>query len=69
MHGRSRPYRVTVRYAEPLTALVIGFNDKCDAVVATVVAEARDMAAAESAALDFLNGDLVLRWIERELGI
>jgi hypothetical protein len=36
-------------------------------VVATAVAA--DVAAAERAALAFLNGDLVLRWAERELGL
>jgi hypothetical protein len=36
-------------------------------VVATVVAD--DVAAAERAALGFLNGDLVLRWAGKELGL
>jgi len=67
MKGRSRPYRVTMAYAPARTALAIAFNDKCDVVVATVVAS--DMAAAERAALSFLNGDLVLRWAEKELGL
>jgi hypothetical protein len=67
MNGRSRPYRVTRSSAPPRSALAIAFNDKCDVVVATVVAD--DMAAAERAALSFLNGDLVLRWAERELGL
>src|SRR5262245_1438857 len=67
MTGRSRPYRVAMPYAPPRTALAIAFNDKCDVVVATVVAA--DVTAAERAALAFLNGDLVLRWAERELGL
>ena len=67
MKGRSRPYRVTMAYAPARSALAIAFNDKCDVVVATVVAS--DMAAAERAALAFLNGDLVLRWAEKELGL
>jgi hypothetical protein len=67
MNGRSRPYRVAMPYAPPRSALAIAFNDKCDVVVATVVAA--DVAAAERAALAFLNGDLVLRWAERELGL
>ena len=49
MNGRSRPYEVTMPYAAPRTALAIGFNDKCDVVVATVVAT--DVPAAERAAL------------------
>ena len=67
MNGRSRPYQVTIPYGEPRTALALAFNDKCDVVVATVVAD--DIPAAERAALGFLNGDLVLRWVERELGL
>ena len=67
MQGRSRPYQVAMRYGSPRTALAIAFNDKCDVVVATVVAG--DVAAAERAALGFLNGDLVLRWAEKELGL
>jgi len=67
MKGRSRPYQVAMRYGSPRTALAIAFNDKCDVVVATVVAD--DVAAAERAALGFLNGDLVLRWAEKELGL
>ena len=67
MNGRSRPYQVAVPYASPRSVLAIAFNDKCDVVVATVVAEQAQ--AAERAALDFLNGDLVLRWAETELGL
>jgi len=69
MKGRSRPYHVTISYASPRTALAIAFNDKCDVVVATVVADKTRIPAAEVAALEFLNGDLVLRWAERELGL
>ena len=69
MNGRSRPYLVEMRYAAPVTALAIGFNDKCDVAVATVVAERKQLALAERLALDFLNTDRVLRWAERELGI
>jgi hypothetical protein len=69
MNGRSRPYRVAIPYTSPRTALAIAFNDKCDVVVATVVADQSRIPAAERAALDFLNGDLVLRWAETELGL
>jgi hypothetical protein len=67
MNGRSRPYQVAIPYAAPRSVLAIAFNDKCDVVVATVVAD--HIPTAEPAALGFLNGDLVLRWVERELGI
>ena len=67
MNGRSRPYQVAIPYAAPRNVLAIAFNDKCDVVVATVVAD--HIPTAEPAALGFLNGDLVLRWAERELGL
>jgi hypothetical protein len=69
MSGRSRPYRVAIPYEVPRIVLAIAFNDRCDVVVASVVAAREHIAAAERAALDFLNGDLVLRWAERELGL
>jgi hypothetical protein len=69
MNGRSRPYEVKMPYAAPRTALAIAFNDKCDVVVATVVAARGQLAQAERAALEFLNSDLVLRWTEQELGL
>ena len=70
MNGRSRPYQVDdALRSRRARQLAIAFNDKCDVVVATVVADRGRLAAAERAALDFLNGDLVLRWAERELGL
>jgi hypothetical protein len=69
MSGRSRPYHVSMRYGAPRTAIAIAFNDKCDVVVTTVVAERNLTSAAEGAALEFLNSDLLLRWVEKELGL
>jgi hypothetical protein len=69
MSGRSRPYRVAMRYGAPRTAIAVAFNDKCDVVVTTVVAERHLLPTAERAVLEFLNGDLVLRWVEKELGL
>jgi len=67
MGGRSRPYRVAIPHGAARTAFAIAFNDKCDVVVATVVADA--VPAAEGAALGFLGGEEVLRWAQRELGL
>lgn len=69
MNGRSRPYRVEMRYSAPVYAHAIGFNDRCDVAVATVVTDQERLKAAERQALDFLNSDRVLRWAEKELGI
>jgi hypothetical protein len=68
MTGRSRAYRIDMRQGAPRTVLAIAFNDKCDVVVATVAAASEHLASAERAALEFLNGDLVLRWARAELG-
>jgi hypothetical protein len=69
MSGRSRPYHVSVPYAAARTAIAVGFNDKCDVVVSTVVTDREALGTAERLALEFLNGDLVLRWTEKELGL
>ena len=69
MSGRSRPYFVTMRYAPPVTAVAIGFNDKCDVAVVTVVAEREQLSVAERHAVEFLNSDVLLRWVEKELGL
>jgi hypothetical protein len=46
----------------------MAFNDRCDVMVATVVAERDQISAAERFAIDFLNGQRVLRWAKAELG-
>ena len=71
MKGRSRGYRVGAPSAGAPPAnsvLSLAFNDKCDVIVATVVAGAAPVAQ-EQAVLEFLNGDLVLRWAEAVLGL
>jgi hypothetical protein len=66
MKGRSRAYRVVIgRSAKPVLSLA--YNDRCDVIVATVIA-GDDPLAQEQAVLDFLNGDLMLRWAETMLG-
>jgi hypothetical protein len=48
--------------------LSLDFNNRCDVIVATVVAGAEPLAQ-EPAVLEFLNGDLVLHWAEQLLGL
>jgi hypothetical protein len=69
MDGRSRPYRVDVPYAQPHTALAMAFNEKCDVMVATVVAPLDRLPEAERLALEFLNGDMIVKWARAEFGI
>jgi hypothetical protein len=65
MKGRSRGYRVGAPSGKPVLSLA--FNDRCDVIVATVVAGA-DPLAQEQAVLAFLNGDLMQHWAEQVLG-
>jgi hypothetical protein len=69
MPGRRRAYTVTGPGAAPRAVLSVAFNDRCDLVVATAATAASTPAAQEAAVLDFLNGDLVLRWAETTLGL
>jgi hypothetical protein len=68
MKGRSRGYAVgapSVQSAK--SVLSLAFNDRCDVIVATVVA-GDEPVAQEQAVLAFLNGDLMLHWAETMLG-
>jgi hypothetical protein len=65
MKGRSRGYAVS---AAAKSVLSLAFNDRCDVIVATVIA-GDEPSAQEQAVLEFLNGDLVLHWAERALGL
>ena len=71
MKGRSRGYRVGAPSAGAPPAnsvLSLAFNNRCDVIVATVAAGDAPVAQ-EGAVLEFLNGDLVLRWAETVLGL
>lgn len=65
MKGRSRGYRVDAPSKKPVLSLA--FNDRCDVIVATVVA-GDDPLAHEAAVLAFLNGDAMRNWAEAVLG-
>jgi hypothetical protein len=66
MKGRSRAYLAADRGRSTLS---VAFNDRCDAIVATVtVADSRPLVA-ESGVLEFLNGQTIRRWAEVTLGL
>jgi hypothetical protein len=69
MKGRSRAYAVDGPKGARRAALAVAFNDKCDVVVATVVADRDLPRGAEAAALELLNGETILQWTKLELGI
>jgi hypothetical protein len=69
MKGRSRAYAISGPTRGGKSALSIAFNDRCDAIVATVVVGHGRPAAIEPAAIEFLNGSTVRRWAEVTLGL
>ncbi len=66
MKGRSRGYTVGASSAK--SVLSLAFNNRCDVIVATVVA-GDEPVAQERAVVEFLNGDLVRHWAEVVLGL
>jgi hypothetical protein len=61
MKGRSRSYGVT----DPARrVLSIGFNDRCDVIVALATIGAGEQEVLEPAVLAFLNGERVQRWVK-----
>ena len=67
MKGRSRSYAVDDRPGH--VALAIAFNDRCDAVVATVVTTHHRSDVIEPSAISFLNSDEIIQWATVTLGL
>ena len=61
MKGRSRPYGVSDRAKGRV--LSIGFNDKCDVIVALATLGSGNPAVLEPAVIAFLNSEPLLRWV------
>ncbi|MBX9775116.1 MAG: hypothetical protein K2Y71_11965 [Xanthobacteraceae bacterium] len=69
MKGRSRPYALVNPSLPGESALSVGYNDRCDAIVATAVMQHDRPRDAEPAVIEFLNGPTVMRWAEVTLGL
>ena len=69
MKGRSRAYALADGFQGGKSALSIGYNDRCDAIVATVMVPHDRPGDVEAAAIQFLNGPTVMRWAEVTLGL
>jgi hypothetical protein len=69
MKGRSRAFTIGGPYRLGNSALSVGFNDRCDAIIATVVLGHDKPAALEPDVIAFLNSKTVLRWAEITLGL
>jgi hypothetical protein len=69
MKGRSRPYAIVTADRSDKSALSVAFNDRCDAIVATVITGHAKPTSIEPTVIAFLNGATVLRWAEVTLGL
>jgi len=69
MKGRSRGFAIPANPRSARSALSIGFNDHCDAIIATALVSVDHPDAVEQAVLDFLNSETVLHWAEKTLGL
>jgi len=69
MKGRSRPFSVGGASPAYKSALSVGFNDRCDAIVATAALATDNPTVAEPIVLEFLNSKTVLHWAEVTLGL
>jgi hypothetical protein len=69
MKGRSRSYALTAGNQHGKSALSIGYNDRCDAIVAIAVMPHDRPNDVEAAAIAFLNSPTVMRWAEVTLGL
>jgi len=69
MKGRSRAFAIANNPRSAKSALSVGFNDRCDAIIATALVAGERPDPVEQAVLDFLNSRTVLRWAEVTLGL
>jgi hypothetical protein len=70
MKGRSRAYALAAADNQPgKSALSIGYNERCDAIVATAVVPHERPGDVEAGVIRFLSGPTVMRWIEATLGL
>jgi hypothetical protein len=69
MKGRSRGYALSSPMRARGSALSVAFNDRCDAIVATALIGNARPDTVEPAVIDFLNGEIVMRWAEVTLGL
>lgn len=67
MQGRSRSYALSNRPGQ--SALSIGYNERCDAIVAMAVVQHGRPDSVEAAVIKLLNGPTVMRWAELTLGL
>jgi hypothetical protein len=68
MTGRARAFAVARPLQSALPVLTIALSNRCNAIVATVVAETDRQSLVEAPALDFLRSAGVQHWVESQQG-
>jgi hypothetical protein len=68
MSGRARSFAVARPLQSALPVLTIALAHKCDAIVATVIAEPEGQSGIEAPALEFLRSAAVQHWVEAQGG-
>jgi hypothetical protein len=68
LEGRSRPYLASLPLWRSQAAVAVVLHAKCDAVVATIVADRDQLPGAEQRALSFLGDGMVQHWAKMTLG-
>ena len=69
MKGRSRAYKLDTAKPFGKTVISIAYNERCYMIAATAVLGHDRPATAEPGVMEFLNGDMVMRWAEIALGL
>jgi len=69
MKGRLRTYAIASPSRSRTTAISIAYNNESDALVATVVVNDAQSKAIEPVVIEFLNGEVVRRWVSNTLGL
>jgi hypothetical protein len=67
--GRLRTYTIAGPNRPPASAISIAYNNDSDALVATVVVNGAPSATVEPMVIDFLNGEVIKRWVTTTLGL
>lgn len=69
MKGRSRTYVISDTAPSGKSALMIAYNDRCDAIVGTAIVGHEKADAVERVVIDFLNGDTITKFAQMTLGL
>ncbi|MDB5620274.1 hypothetical protein [Tardiphaga sp.] len=69
MNGRSRSYTLATPFRARHSALALAFNDRCDAIVATVLTGHDRPTAIEPGVVEFLGSKTIIDWATVALGL